>query len=194
MDYIKTGNLIRKLRTERGMTQKQLAEMMHISDKTVSKWERGMGCPDVSLLAQLSAVLQVNLNEFLSGNLSENELVGGNMKRTKYFVCPVCGNISLCTGNAQVSCCGRPLEALEPKKAEEHEKLQLSQVEDEWFIESSHPAMRENYISFIAYATGDKIQLIKLYPEWDIQARIPRQGHGKLLWYSTTKGLFYQLI
>ncbi len=52
-----------------------------------------MGCPDVSLLAQLSAVLQVNLNEILSGNLSENELVGGNMKRTKYFVCPVCGNI-----------------------------------------------------------------------------------------------------
>ena len=116
------------------------------------------------------------------------------MKKTNYFVCPTCGNISLCTGNATVSCCGRTLTALEAKKASDEEKLKISEVEDEWYIETDHPMIRENYISFVAFATGDKIQMTKLYPEWDMQVRIQRRGHGKLIWYSTTKGLFYQLI
>ena len=116
------------------------------------------------------------------------------MKQTVYFVCPVCGNITCSTGNVAVSCCGRILEPLQAKKAEEQEKLKLEQVEDEWYITTDHPATKENYISFLAFATGDKLQILKQYPEWEIHARIPRREHGKLLWYSTTKGLFYQLI
>lgn len=54
MDSIQTGQLIRKLRTERGWTQKELADALMISDRTVSKWERGRGYPDVSLVTQLS--------------------------------------------------------------------------------------------------------------------------------------------
>ena len=61
MDNVKIGNLINKLRKEKGMTQLQLAEKLHISDKTVSKWERGLGCPDVSLLTDLSGVFGVDL-------------------------------------------------------------------------------------------------------------------------------------
>ena len=56
MDHIKIGKLICALRKEQGMTQLQLAQCLHISDKTVSKWERGLGCPDVSLLSQLSNI------------------------------------------------------------------------------------------------------------------------------------------
>lgn len=194
MDLIKTGNLIRQLRIEHSMTQKELADKMNISDKTISKWERGLGCPDVTLLAQLSQILSVNINEMLEGDLNKNTAVGGNMKKTNYFVCPTCGNISLCTGNATVSCCGRTLTALEAKKASDEEKLKISEVEDEWYIETDHPMIRENYISFVAFVTGDKIQMTKLYPEWDMQVRVQRRGHGKLIWYSTTKGLFYQLI
>ena len=51
MDQIKTGKLIRKLRTDMGLTQKQLAERLHVSDKAVSKWGTGNGCPDLSLLS-----------------------------------------------------------------------------------------------------------------------------------------------
>lgn len=194
MDYEKIGALIKKLRLENNMTQKQLADKLCLSDKTISKWERGLGCPDVSLLSSLSSVLGININEILAGNIPENDTVGGNMKKTKYFVCPACGNISLCTGNASVSCCGRSLEALTPQKADEHEKLKVTEIEDEWFIESDHPTSKENYISFVAFAAGDKIQITKLYPEWDIQVRIPKRGHGQLIWYSTTKGLFTQYI
>ena len=69
MDHTKIGGLIRRLRQERGMTQRQLAERMGISDKTVSKWERGMGCPDLSLLPDLSDIFHVGLDQLLTGEL-----------------------------------------------------------------------------------------------------------------------------
>ncbi|MGM9926836.1 MAG: helix-turn-helix domain-containing protein [Bacillus sp. (in: firmicutes)] len=194
MDYSKIGSLILKLRKEKGYTQKMLADRLHISDRTISKWERGQGCPDVSLLRNLSSLLDVNIEEILGGELTANEFVGGNMKKTNYYVCPSCHNIVLSTGNASISCCGRKLEALVPTKAKEEEKLEVSQVENEWFITSDHPMTKDHYISFIAFATGEQIQIIKQYPEWALQTRIPKRRHGMLLWYCTKHGLFYQLI
>jgi len=194
MDSIKIGQLIRSLRHEKGLTQGQLAEQMGLSDKAVSKWERGLGCPDVSLLTDLSDILGVNLKELLCGELSPNDLVGGNMKKTKYCVCPLCGNISLCTGGASVSCCGRVLETLIPKKAQEQQKLTVEVMEDDWYITSEHPMSKEDYISFVAFATGDRLQLLKQYPEWNLSLRIQKRGHGQLLWYSKKEGLLYQLL
>ena len=95
MQTINVGNIIRELRTERGMTQKQLADKMNISDKTVSKWERGLGWPDVSLLSELSDLFEVDIGKLLSGDLAPNDFVGENMKKTKYYVCPMCHNIWL---------------------------------------------------------------------------------------------------
>lgn len=192
MDCEKVGMLIRTLRHEHQMTQKQLAEKMNISDKAISKWERGMGCPDVSLLTELSYHLGVNIEEMLCGNLAQNRIVGGNMKNARYYVCPVCGNISLCTGNAAVSCCGRKLTALMPKAASELQKLTVEQVEDDWYITSSHPMHKEDYISFVAFATGGSVQLIKQYPEWNVSLRIQKREHGMLLWHCVDEGLLYQ--
>lgn len=194
MDPMKIGKLIRSLRQEKGMTQGQLAERIGLSDKAVSKWERGLGCPDVSLLTDLSNLLGVNLKELLCGELSPNDLVGGNMKQTKYFVCPLCGNISLCTGGAAVSCCGRVLEALIPQRAQEQQRLTVEVVEEDWYITSDHPMTKEDYISFVAFATGDSLQVLKQYPEWNLSLRIQKRGHGKLFWYSKKEGLFYQLL
>ena len=194
MDYSKIGHLIFKLRKEKGFTQKELADLMHLSDRTISKWERGQGCPDVSLLPDLSSLLGVNIEEILDGEITANEFVGGNMKKSNYFVCSSCHNIVLSTGNASVSCCGRKLEVLAPTKATDEEKLDVSLVEGEWFITSDHPMTKEHYISFIAFATGEQVQIIKQYPEWALQTRIPKRRHGMLLWYCTNHGLFYQLI
>ncbi|MDP4159846.1 MAG: helix-turn-helix domain-containing protein [Bacillota bacterium] len=194
MQTINVGNIIRELRTERGMTQKQLADKMNISDKTVSKWERGLGCPDVSLLSELSDLLEVDIGKLLSGDLAPNDFVGGNMKKTNYYVCPMCHNILLCTGEAEVSCCGRKIDQQKMQKAEENEMLSVEVIEDDWYITAAHPMNKEHYISFVAFATGDRVQIIKQYPEWDMQLRIPKRGHGMLIWYCTRHGLFYQLI
>jgi len=194
MDCAKIGALIRRLRLEQGLTQRALAERLGLSGKTVSKWENGLGCPDVSLLGELSALLGVELARMLSGELTPNESDGGNMKKAKYFVCPDCGSISMCSGGAEVSCCGRRLQALVPRKAEPGEKLKVENVEDEWYITSDHPMEKDNYISFVAWASGAKVELVRQYPEWNLQLRIPRRGHGMLLWYAPGEGLLYQLL
>ena len=67
MDCAKTGGLIFQLRREKGLTQRQLAEKLSISDKTVSKWETGGGLPEVSLMLPLCRELGINVNELLSG-------------------------------------------------------------------------------------------------------------------------------
>ncbi len=67
MDQIKTGQFIAGERKRKGYTQKQLAETLNISDKTISKWERGGGFPEVSLLLPLCGELGVTVNELLSG-------------------------------------------------------------------------------------------------------------------------------
>lgn len=191
MNCVKVGEVIRLLRSEKGMTQKQLAEKMNLSDKTVSKWERGLGCPDVSLLTELSKILDVDISTLLSGELSADDFTGGNMKNTKFYVCPQCGNVTLCTGNAGVVCCGRKLEPLAVKKADGAHLLSTENVEDERFITSSHPMQKDHYISFIALASGEKVQIFKQYPEWNIQLRLPKSEHGKLLWYCTEHGLYF---
>lgn len=188
------GNIIKKLRIEKGLTQKQLGDKMNISDKAISKWERGLGIPDVSLLAEISDILEVNIQNLLKGELLSNDFVGGNMRKSKFFVCPICGNVAVCTGTAELSCCGRKLEALEAKKAAEGDKLNIEEIENEWFISSPHPMTKEHHIPFVAFATGGKIEIIKQYPEWDLQLRIQRKGHGTLFWYCNIDGLFYQMI
>lgn len=194
MDCAKIGKLICSLRKEHQLTQQQLAARMNISDKAVSKWERGLGCPDVSLLAELSGILGVNLEAFLSGELSANDLVGGNMKKLQFYVCPNCGNLLTATADATVSCCGKTLKPLSPRKAEDTEKLSVEKIENDYFISTGHAMTREHYIAFVALLTGDSIMLRKQYPEWDLQTRIPRFAHGMLLWYCTRHGLFYQMV
>ena len=194
MDNVKIGNLINKLRKEKGMTQLQLAERLHISDKTVSKWERGLGCPDVSLLTDLSRVFGVDLEKLLSGQLDANEETGGNMKKLNFYVCPECGNVITTMTEAGISCCGKKLQPLEAVKAPADEKLSVENIENDYYISSDHPMLKEHYISFVALLTGDTLTLKKQYPEWDLQVRIPGRAHGKLLWYCTEQGLFYQLV
>ena len=69
MDAKKIGKFIHQIRTEKRMTQKELAEQINVTDKAVSKWENGEGCPDVSLLPVLSKVLNVEILDLLEGNL-----------------------------------------------------------------------------------------------------------------------------
>ena len=148
MDNEKIGALIRRLRREQRLTQRGLAEQLGLSDKAVSKWERGLGCPEVSFLPRLSGIFGVDLERMLRGDLTPNELVGGNMKKLSYYVCPTCGNLTFCTGQAEVSCCGRKLAALVPQKAREEEQLTVELVETDWFITSSHPMRKDDYTIF----------------------------------------------
>ena len=105
MDLQKAGALIRKLRLEKQMTQRQLAEKMGVAPKTISKWECAQGFPDVSLLPDLSDALGTDMTSLLSGQRNEKEKDEGNMKRIQFYTCPACGNILTATGGAEIACC-----------------------------------------------------------------------------------------
>lgn len=194
MDNAKIGKLIYALRKEKGMTQLQLAQCMNISDKTVSKWERGLGCPDVSLLPELSNIFNVDLSEMLRGRLNTNDILGGSVKRTKFYVCPNCGNILTALTDTSICCCGKKLLPLELRKAEAADKLSVERIENDYYVSTDHEMTRAHYISFLAFISDNTILMRKQYPEWNLQVRIPFFAHGRLVWYCTQHGLFYQDI
>lgn len=195
MDQIKVGRVIRNLRKDKKMTQLELSEMLCVTDRAVSKWERGLGCPDVSLLSKLSEIFSVDIRSILEGEMEENDISSGNMKKTKFCVCPICGNVITASENTGIVCCGRKLENLEEMKSSGSEDLKIERIDGtELYVSSDHPMTKDNYISFISYLTSDALLLKKLYPEWGISLRLPWLGHGKILWYSEKEGFKYRLI
>ena len=176
MDCSKVGKLILSLRRERGWTQKQLADALNLSDRTVSKWERGLGCPDVSLLRELSAVLAVDIEKILLGDLQPNDEEVGNMKKLKFYVCPNCGSALFAMGEAEISCCGRRLQPLEAQAADEAHAPEVAEVEEDYYLTWQHEMRKEHYLAFAAYVTYDRVLFMKLYPEQAAEVRFPQHG------------------
>ena len=186
------GTAIRQLREAKGLTQAELAGTLSVSAKTISKWETAKGLPDISLLEPLAAALGVSVLELMQGEPIINRNRAANLLRSKLYVCPLCGNVLHATGQAVVSCCGITLPALdiaEAEDADEHHQLTVERVEDELFVTLHHPMEKNHYISFLAYLTGDKLQLVKLYPEGDASARFSLRGAGVLYFYCNCHGL-----
>lgn len=194
MDNRKIGDLIRALRTEQKLTQLQLGQQLHVSDRTVSKWERGLGCPELTLLPDLSRILGVDMESLLAGERNKNPSSGGNVRKMRFYVCPECGNVITSMEASVAICCGRKLEALSPMKASEDQKLNVASVEHDLFITTGHEMSKQHYIAFVAMLTSDSVILKKLYPEWDLQVRFPAHFRGRLIWYCNQHGLFYQEV
>lgn len=192
MDNVKFGTLIKSLRKENKLTQLQLADKLKISDKTVSKWERGLGFPDISLVIELSKIFSVDTESLLSGELGSSKMKSINVKKIKFYVCPYCGNLITSFNEVSAVCCGRIMIEAKPKKASDDEKLKVEIIENDYFITTSHEMKREHYISFLSFVNTDTLIVKKLYPEWNLEARIPRISEGRILFYCSVHGLFYQ--
>ena len=130
------------------------------------------------------------MTELLSGECITNKNRAGNMLRTKFYVCPVCGNIIHAIGEGAFSCCGIGLPAQEAEVPEGAHTVHVEQVENDYYVTLDHPMTKEHYLSFAAYVTSDRVQLLKLYPEQSPAARFSRLGHGMLYVYCNRHGLF----
>ena len=190
MNTYVTGSMIKTLREENKLTQTELAERIGVSSKTISKWETAKGLPDISLLQPLAQSLGVSVIELMNGELIINKNVSANMLRSKFYVCPICGNAIHALGNAVVSCCGITLPPLEAEEADADHLLTIENVEDEHFITICHPMTKQHFISFVAFVTVDRIQMVKLYPEGEAQTRFQLRGIGDLYYYCNRHGLF----
>ena len=185
-----TAATVRQLREKRGLTQASLAEMLHISDKTVSKWETGKGLPDISLVEPLAQALGVSVIELMQGERVQNRNISGNMLRCRFYVCPICGNVIHTLGEALISCCGVTLPPLSAEDCDPEHIISMESVEDEQFVTIEHPMTKEHYISFVAYVTADRCQIVKLYPEGEAQLRLPVRRFGMLYAYCNRHGLY----
>ena len=185
---------IKQLRESRNMTQGALAERIGVSSKTVSKWETAKGLPDISLLQPLAQALGISVIELMNGEHIMNKNVSANMLRSKFYVCPVCGNAVHALGNTVVSCCGITLPALEAEEADCDHPVTIEGVEDEHFITIHHSMTKAHAISFVAFVTSDRFQMVKLYPEGNAQTRLQLRGMGYLYYYCNRHGLFRRKI
>lgn len=194
MNIYVTGTTIRQLRESRRLTQAALAEKLGVSSKTVSRWETARGLPDISLLQPLARALGISVIELMNGEHIANRNVSANMLRCRFYVCPVCGNVLQAAGSAVVSCCGITLPALEAEDADEDHSITIETVEDEHFITVHHPMTKTHYISFAAFVTSDRIQLVKFYPEGNAETRLQLRGMGYLYYYCNRHGLFRKKV
>lgn len=190
MDLIKNGKLLCDLRKAKGMTQKQVADRLGILPKTVSKWETGRGFPDVSTLSALADILGVSERVLLYGNLIQNTKEIGNIKKTKFYVCPYCGSIVHSAGKCEIICCGKPVESLIAKPADDEHSIAISEIENDFYIEFNHDMTKEHFISFVAYVGFDRVLFVRLYPEQASSVRFSKMRGGKLYFHCSKHGLF----
>ncbi|MFR9169358.1 MAG: XRE family transcriptional regulator [Gordonibacter urolithinfaciens] len=162
---------------------------MGVGDKAVSKWERGGGCPDVSLLPALAEELGATVEALLAGSLSPDELQGGTMRRTAFRVCPSCENIITTTGDADVSCCGRKLGPLPVQAADDVHAVRVEDAEGDWYLTFDHPMEKAHSLGFAAVVGYDRLAVEKLYPEQGGEARLPHLPGGTLYTWCTEHGL-----
>lgn len=189
-----TGATIKKLREAKGITQLKFAEKIGVSSKAVSKWETAKGLPDITLIEPLAKALGVSVMELMSGDTVKNQNTSANMLRSKFYACPVCGNIIRTTGDAVISCCGIALPPLEAEKIDEAHEVTIEKVEDEHFITVNHEMTKTHFISFMAYLISDRVQLVKFYPEGNAEARFQFRGRGFVYIYCNKHGLMKMKI
>lgn len=191
MNQYVTGTVIKELREKKKMTQLQLAEKLGVSDKTVSKWETGKGYPDITLLEPIAEAFFVSVTELISGNTIYNSNVSANVLKSKFYICPICGNVIHSMGEAVIHCHGVLLTAAEPEATDENHMIFVERVEDEYFVRIEHDMTKNHYISFLAAESSDRIQMVKLYPEGNAEARFKIGGVKRILFYCNRDGLFY---
>ena len=190
MNQYVTGAVIKELREKARLTQAELAERLFVSDKAVSKWESGKGCPDISLLEPIAAVFGISVAELLSGRTVSNVNGSANMLRSRFYVCPVCGNVLHGMGEAVVYCHGVQLFPEQAEESDEQHKIFIEGVEDEYYVRIEHDMTKTHYVSFIAALSQDRLQMIRLYPEGNAEARFQVRGVRQIFFYCNRDGLF----
>ena len=191
MNQYVTGAVIRQLREKNKLTQIQLAEKLGVSDKTVSKWENQRGLPDIALLEPIAEAFGISVTELISGNTIHNANVSANMLRSRFYVCPVCGNVIHGMGESVIHCHGVFLLPSEPEPSDEDHMIFIEKVEDEYYVRIDHEMTKTHYISYIAALSSDRCQMVKLYPESNAEARFMIRGIKRICFCCNRDGSFY---
>lgn len=194
MNQNQIANLIRNNREKRKMTQMELAQLLYVSDKTISKWETCKSCPDLEMMEAIARVFQMSIYEFLSNQIIETRNKQGNCLKVHFYVCPICGNVLWSLSESVMHCHGISLSSLQVQEINEDHLISIQKIENEYYVSISHEMTKQHYISFIAALSGNRIQFVKLYPEQNAEAYFKMDGVKFIYFYCNQEGLFKKRI
>lgn len=192
------GETIKTLRLQQKLTQKQLAESINVSEKAVSKWECGHGLPDISLIEPLAKKLGVSVTELMTNAVVKNVNKNANMRRSGFYVCPVCNNILWSMGEGCFTCCGEKLEKAIPEQSDEiaaDHVIVAAPSDGGIFVQIKHPMEKTHSILFIAFISNlGTVQIAKLYPEQNAECRFAGFAKGTVYAFCNRHGIFSKEI
>ncbi len=190
MNPEKTGAIIKAARIKKGWTQKQLADAISVTDKAVCKWETGHGCPDITLLSQLSKVLEIDIQSILRGDFGKSPDIAGNMNRVKFYRCPTCGNLVTSVKEIEISCCGNKLIAVEARRSDEKKYVPIiSEFDGQYSVKFYHPMTKDDYIANVIAVHYDKILVINLFAKQEAIVTLPQIGGLRIYLITSKDGL-----
>ena len=110
--------------------------------------------------------------------------------RSGFYVCPICGNVIHSMGEAVINCHGLLLKPCEADEPDARHKIFIWKSENEYFVRIEHDMTKHHYISFMAALSPDRLQMVKLYPEGNAEARFTMEGVKRIFFYCNRDGLF----
>ncbi len=194
MDVKAIGEVIRKNRIKKKLTQRELASKLFISDKAVSKWERGKGMPDLSILSDLADCLNISVELLLNGVETNVDDKKNGMKKMSFYVCDQCSNVICSTNEASVICCNKKLNASEVQKTTKENDFEITYNDGMQLLQFDHSVTKEHYIKFVAIRRGVSVNIIPTHPEWEINIRDVDFTNTRIYFYCSEDGLFSRMI
>ena len=179
MNLKNSALLIKKARKEKNLTQKELASLLFVEAKTISKWETGKGFPDLTYVPKLAEILALDLKSLINGEEENKKTDNGNLKRMKIYLCQNCGNLIWSTSSSDISCCRHKLKPVETGNFLEG-KVSVEIVDDEYSVSVDHPMEKENYVKYMIFNKDNIVEIVRLYPEGQASAVFPRFRRGFL--------------
>lgn len=186
MNAKETGRKIFELRKSLKYTQEEFGNSLGVNYRTVSKWERGDGLPDIGVLELISKLYGLDMAYLLSEEKVFNKCASA-VKRLKVFVCEECDNVVVSLNDADIICHGKHMKKL---KFIESEDIEIIRTNNELFVKLNGNMSKDDYVSFVLFILNDTYLLKKLYPEGGSEIVFPYLGKGNIVWYRVTKGAF----
>lgn len=100
--------------------------------------------------------------------------------RLKLYCCPKCGEVAVTYGHASLTCCSSPLQPIPIKKAEQHEKPTISEVDGDQLLEFNNPMTKDFYIAAVVFERYDRVEVVRLFPEQEASVRVPMLAGAKV--------------
>ena len=143
------------------------------------------------MLEPIAETFSISVAELISGNTVYNSNVSANVLKSRFYICPICGNVIHSMGEAVIYCHGVLMTTAEPEETNENHRILIERTEDEYYVRINHTMTKNHYISFIAAQSSDRIQMVKLYPEGNAETRFKISGVKRILFYCNRDGLFH---